>query len=52
MDANGVITAETLEPITTAVTSNIGVIPPVAISIFAIVLGITFIPKIIKMFRK
>lgn len=52
MSETGLISAATLAPITEAVTSNIGVILPVGITIFGILLGLSFIPKIIKLFRK
>lgn len=52
MSETGVISAETLAPITDAFTSNLGVILPVGITIFGIILGLSFIPKIIKMFKK
>ncbi|MDD3022265.1 MAG: hypothetical protein PHX61_15015 [Alphaproteobacteria bacterium] len=52
MSETGIISATTLAPITEAVTSNIGVILPVGVAIFAILLGLSFIPKIIKLFRK
>ena len=47
-----VVTASMLAPVTDAVTSNLSVILPVGITIMAILLGVTFIPKIVKKFAK
>ncbi len=46
------ITAEMLEPISTGVNSNLAVIVPVGIAIFAAVLGVKLIPTVIKWFVK
>ena len=46
------ITAEMLSPITDAVTANIGVILPVGIAIFGILIGVALVPKLIKRFTK
>jgi len=45
------ITTDMLKPIVDGITANIGVILPVGISIFSILIGISLIPKIIKYFR-
>lgn len=44
------VTAEMLEPITNAVTSNLGVLLPVGIGIMAIMIGVALIPRIIWKF--
>lgn len=44
------VTAEMLEPITNAVTSNLGVLLPVGIGIMAIMIGVALIPRIIYKF--
>lgn len=44
------ITSDMLAPITEAVTSNIGVILPVGITIFGILIGVALVPRIIGMF--
>lgn len=52
-DVPGVaITTEMLAPITDAVTANIGVILPVGIAIFGILIGVGLIPTIISKFAK
>ena len=53
MDGTGTlvnVTAEMLEPITNAVTSNLGVLLPVGIGIMAIMIGVALIPRIIYRF--
>jgi len=45
-----IITAEILEPITTAVTSNLTILVPVGIGIMALMIGVSLIPKIIYRF--
>lgn len=45
-----VVTGAMLEPITTAITSNLGVLLPVGIAIMGIMLGISLIPRIIYKF--
>lgn len=45
-----VITAEMLEPITTAITSNLSVLLPVGIGIMAIMIGVHLVPRIIYKF--
>ncbi len=50
--ADAAITATMLEPVLQGVKDNIAVILPVGIGLFAIVLGINFIPKIFKKFLK
>ncbi len=49
-EAGVAITTEMLKPIVDAVTSNIGVILPVGITIFGIMLGIGLIPRIVGKF--
>lgn len=44
------ITGDMLSPIIDGVTANIGVIVPVAIGLFAIILGVTMVPKLLKKF--
>jgi hypothetical protein len=46
------ITTEMLSPIIDAVTANIGVILPVGIAIFGILIGVSLVPKLIKKFSK
>lgn len=46
------VTSDQLQPIVSAVTENIGVILPIAISIFGIFFGIKLIPKLINMFKR
>lgn len=46
----GVVTAELLAPITTAVTSNLGVLLPVGIGLMAIMIGVRLIPRIVYSF--
>ena len=52
LDAVGgvAITGDMLKPITDAITSNIGVILPVGVAIFGIMIGVSLVPKIIKLF--
>ena len=47
-----VVTASMLAPVTSAITDNLTVILPVGIGIMAILLGVAFIPKIVKKFAK
>ena len=44
------ITSAMLEPITQAVTSNIGVLVPVGIGILGIMIGVNLIPRIVYKF--
>lgn len=44
------ITADMVKPITTAVTSNIGILVPVGIGILAIMIGVNLIPRIVYKF--
>lgn len=44
------ITAEMLKPITDAVSSNIGVLLPVGLSIMGIMVGVNLIPRIVYKF--
>jgi len=52
MAADAAITTDMLEPVLEGVKANIGVILPVGIGLFAICLGIRFIPRIFRMFSK
>lgn len=45
-----VITADMLEPITTALTSNLQTLLPVGIGIMGIMIGVSLIPRIIYKF--
>lgn len=45
-----VITSEMLAPITSAVTNNLETLLPVGISIMAIMIGVSLIPRIIYKF--
>jgi hypothetical protein len=45
-----VITADMLAPITSAITSNLGVLLPVGIGIMSIMIGVHLIPRIIYKF--
>ncbi len=44
------ISAEMLEPLTTAITTNLGVLLPVGITIMGIMIGVSLIPRIIWKF--
>ncbi len=44
------ITTDMLKPVVEGVASNLAVIIPIGIAIFAILLGVTLIPKVIKKF--
>ena len=44
------VTAEMLEPVTTAITSNLVTLIPVGITILAIMIGVSLIPRIIYKF--
>lgn len=44
------VTAEMLEPVQQAITSNLGVLLPVGISIMAIMIGVALIPRIVYKF--
>lgn len=44
------ITSDMLSPLVDGVTGNVAVILPVGITIFAILLGISLVPKIIRQF--
>lgn len=44
------ITADMLKPITDAVSSNIGVLLPVGLSIMGIMVGVNLIPRIVYKF--
>ncbi|MEM3714267.1 MAG: hypothetical protein QXF82_04890 [Nitrososphaeria archaeon] len=44
------ITSEMLEPITTAISGNLGTLLPVGITIMAIMIGVSLIPRIIYKF--
>lgn len=45
-----VITPDMLEPVVSAITSNLGVLLPVGLSILAVMLGVALIPRIIWKF--
>lgn len=45
-----VVTAEMLEPVTTAITENLAVCLPVGLGLLAIMLGVSLIPRIYKFF--
>lgn len=47
---SGLITSAMLEPLTTAITSNLGTLLPVGIGIMATMLGVSLIPRIIYKF--
>ena len=47
-----VVTTEMLSPVLDSISANVAVIVPVGIGIFAIVLGVRFIPRIFKMFTR
>ena len=51
-DGDPIVTTEMLSPILDSITANVAVIVPIGIGIFAIVLGVRFIPKIFKMFTR
>lgn len=44
------VTSEMLEPITASITGNLGVLLPVGISIMAVMVGVSLIPRIIYKF--
>lgn len=44
------VTSEMLQPVVDAITSNLGVLLPVGITIMAILIGIALIPRIIYKF--
>lgn len=44
------ITAEMLAPITTTITSNLGILLPVGITIMGIMIGVSLIPRIVYKF--
>ena len=46
----GVLTTGMLEPLTTAITSNLGVLVPWGIGIMGTMLGISLIPRILYKF--
>lgn len=48
--ASATITQDMLQPLVDGVTANVGVILPVGLGLFAIFLGISLIPKLIKKF--
>jgi len=49
MDAVG-ITSAMVEPIVTAVSSNVGILLPVGVGIMAIMIGVSLIPRIVYKF--
>lgn len=50
--SGAMITTEMLQPLVDGITANIGVILPVGVGIFAVILGISFLPKLVKKFVK
>ena len=50
MAGNLIITAEMLQPITDAITANLGVLLPVGIGLMSIMIGVRLIPRIIYRF--
>lgn len=48
--SNVAITSEMLKPLVEGVTANIGVILPIGIGLFAIIIGVNMVPKMIKKF--
>ena len=49
-NANLIITTEMLQPITDAITANLGVLLPVGIGLMSIMIGVRLIPRIIYRF--
>ncbi len=47
---NVAITTDMLKPLIDGVTANIGVILPVGVAVFAIIIGVTLVPKIVRKF--
>ncbi len=45
-----VVTSEMLEPVVNAITSNLGVLLPVGLTILAVMIGVSLIPRIIYKF--
>lgn len=50
MTQTGVITSAMVEPISTAVSSNVGVLLPVGIGILGLMVGVSLIPRIVYKF--
>ena len=48
--AKGMLSADMLSPITTAVTSNINLLVPVGITIMGLMIGVSLIPRIVYKF--
>lgn len=44
------VTADMLQPITQSITGNLGVLLPIGISIMAVMIGVSLIPRIIYKF--
>lgn len=44
------VTAEMLEPVIDSITSNLGVLLPVGITIMAVLIGVSLIPRIVYKF--
>lgn len=44
------VTSAMLSPVTTAITDNLGVLLPVGITIMAVMIGVSLIPRIIYKF--
>lgn len=50
LTGGGVVTSEQLSALTTAVTSNVDVVLPVALGLMGILVGIKVIPRIVHTF--
>lgn len=50
MTTTAIVTSAMLAPITTAITDNLAVLLPVGLTIMAVMLGISLIPRIIYKF--
>lgn len=46
------ITTEMLTPISTGVNGNLAVIVPIGVAVFATLLGIRLVPRVVKWFAK
>lgn len=49
-DSAVVVTSEMLEPVVSAITDNLGVLLPVGLTILAVMIGVSLIPRIIYKF--
>lgn len=50
MGADGILTSASLTPITTIVTTNVGLLVPIGITIMGMMIGISLIPRVIYKF--